>query len=254
MFGKNIKVKKQVPEKYDGKIKITEIFDTIQGEGIYSGVPAVFVRFSGCNLTCNFCDTDFDSGEYYTVPEILDEIELVQPKAVERKLVVITGGEPFLQFGLGELVDSLVADSYTVQIETAGTVFHNEFCEIFDVILEDFEFLQMPKALQIVCSPKTGSINKSLEPYITAYKYVLSADSVSDEDGLPNASYETGKTLKLFRPTDFAEFVENDLVWINPVDAYDEKQNKKNLEAAYQSCLKYGYRLGVQIHKLVGAP
>lgn len=249
MFGKNIRVKKQNREDYTGTIKVTEIFDTFQGEGPFAGVPAVFVRFSGCSLKCSFCDTDFDHGNNYTVYELITRIFSAQQNSnAERRLVVITGGEPFLQYGLGELIEELNKQDFIVQIETAGTVFHKEFSKIFNRILND------DGRLEIVCSPKTGLINKYLEPYITAYKYILAADAVSEEDGLPNVSYENGKPLKIFRPEDLEELIECNAIWVNPIDAYDELQNKKNLKAVYDSCMKYGYRVGVQLHKIVGAP
>lgn len=73
-------------------MKINEIFYSLQGEGRYAGTPAVFVRFSGCNLRCGFCDTSHDSGVDMTCEEIVDHIERYPAKRV-----ILTGGEPTLQ-------------------------------------------------------------------------------------------------------------------------------------------------------------
>ena len=75
MFGKN-PIRK--PENHDGNfLKIQEIFYTIQGEGIYSGYPAVFVRLGGCNLACKFCDTEFETFQEMNIIEILSEVKRI---------------------------------------------------------------------------------------------------------------------------------------------------------------------------------
>ena len=72
--------------------KINEIFHSLQGEGYYSGTPAVFVRFSGCNLRCHFCDTKYQDGMIMSTQEIVDEVN----KYPLAPMVVLTGGEPSL--------------------------------------------------------------------------------------------------------------------------------------------------------------
>ena len=72
--------------------KINEIFYSLQGEGYYSGTPAVFVRFSGCNLSCTFCDTQHQPGTMMSLQEIVQEVN----KYPNVPLVVLTGGEPSL--------------------------------------------------------------------------------------------------------------------------------------------------------------
>ena len=74
--------------------RVNEIFYSIQGEGRWAGRAAVFVRFSGCNLKCPFCDTDFRHYEEYTAKQLIDKIKEVAP---ECKFIVLTGGEPTLQ-------------------------------------------------------------------------------------------------------------------------------------------------------------
>ena len=95
--------------------RINEIFYSLQGEGRNTGRAAAFVRFSGCNLKCPFCDTDFSSYTEMTDDEILSAI-----RAFTTRLVVLTGGEPSLQVN-DAFVELLHANGYEVAIETNGT-------------------------------------------------------------------------------------------------------------------------------------
>lgn len=95
--------------------KINEIFCSIQGEGFYTGTPAIFIRFSGCNLKCSFCDTLHQEGEKMNDEEIISAVASYKPS-----LVVLTGGEPTL-FIDEAFVDKLHAIGKYVAIETNGT-------------------------------------------------------------------------------------------------------------------------------------
>ena len=137
---------------------VKEIFYTLQGEGANAGRPAVFCRFAGCNLwsgreedrasaVCQFCDTDFVGtdgtlgGKYATAEELAGQVAAQWPAAApgtNRRLVVLTGGEPLLQVD-GALVDALHAQGFEIAVETNGTVLP-------------------PPGLDWVCvSPKAGS-------------------------------------------------------------------------------------------------
>ena len=96
-------------------MKVNEIFYSIQGEGAHTGTPAVFVRFSGCNLRCSFCDTEHQKGMPMTEQEIINAV-LQYPA----RLVVFTGGEPTLQLSKN-IVDALHDANRIVAIETNGT-------------------------------------------------------------------------------------------------------------------------------------
>ena len=117
---------------------VKECFLTLQGEGVQSGSRAVFLRFAGCNLwsgreqdresaQCRFCDTDFvgtdgeGGGKFPTAAELADHVELLWGAGRERRLVVITGGEPMLQLDTS-LVDALHARGFRVAVETNGTL------------------------------------------------------------------------------------------------------------------------------------
>lgn len=94
-----------------------EIFVTLQGEGRNTGKPCVFVRFSGCNLACPWCDTDFSVKLRLDEAQLLDAIE-----ASGVKNVIFTGGEPLIQPGLTALAQALKAQGYWLGIETNGTI------------------------------------------------------------------------------------------------------------------------------------
>jgi len=100
---------------------ISEIFHSIQGEGVLTGVPSVFVRTSGCNLRCNWCDTDYASwkpeGIELPIDKILDQIE-----SFRCDHVVLTGGEPMVAKGMNDLARHLHESGKHITIETAGTV------------------------------------------------------------------------------------------------------------------------------------
>jgi 7-carboxy-7-deazaguanine synthase len=108
---------------------ITEIFKSIQGEGTRAGLPCIFVRLTGCNLRCTWCDTAyaFHGGTKMTVDEIMDRVEALNlrpdgtPAGVT--LVELTGGEPLLQEEIYPLAEQLLAVGYTVMVETSGERF-----------------------------------------------------------------------------------------------------------------------------------
>jgi len=126
---------------------ITEIFKSIQGEGTRAGLPCIFLRLTGCNLRCTWCDTAyaFHGGTNMTVDEIMDRVEALNlrpdgtPAGVT--LVELTGGEPLLQEEIYPLAEQLLAVGYTVMIETSGERFigrlPREVIKIVDVKCPD---------------------------------------------------------------------------------------------------------------------
>ena len=117
---------------------VKEAFLTLQGEGVQAGSRAVFLRFAGCNLwsgreadrataQCNFCDTDFvgtdgpGGGKFAGANELADHVAALWGDGAERRLVVITGGEPMLQLAT-DLIDALHARGFRVAVESNGTI------------------------------------------------------------------------------------------------------------------------------------
>jgi 7-carboxy-7-deazaguanine synthase len=114
-------------------VKISEIFYSIQGEGMLVGVPSVFVRTSGCNLRCVWCDTPYTSwqseGEERSVDSIVDEV-----KAFGASHVVITGGEPMIVPEIGKLTEQMAERLHQhITIETAGTVNTDVRCDLMSI-------------------------------------------------------------------------------------------------------------------------
>jgi 7-carboxy-7-deazaguanine synthase len=98
-------------------MQVTEIFRSIQGESTYAGLPCTFVRLTGCNLRCVWCDTEYS---FYGGSKVsLDEV-MRQVRDLGGRLVEITGGEPLLQEEVYPLMDRLLGEGYTVMLETSG--------------------------------------------------------------------------------------------------------------------------------------
>ena len=116
-------------------MKISEIFYSIEGEGIEIGRPEIFIRLTGCNLRCTWCDTKYalENGKEMDIEEIIQEVGRYPCKNIS-----ITGGEPLLQRKeLLELVRQLKELGYWIQINTNGTVFDDEIFELVDLISMD---------------------------------------------------------------------------------------------------------------------
>lgn len=99
------------------RLRINEIFFSIQGESTWSGCPCVFVRLTGCNLRCRWCDTEyaFYEGRHLTVDQIVEQV-----RGYGCNLVEVTGGEPLLQKGVHSLFRLLLDSGFTVLVETSG--------------------------------------------------------------------------------------------------------------------------------------
>ena len=113
-------------------MKIAELFYSLQGEGSLVGVPSVFIRSSGCNLRCAWCDTPYTSwqpeGTELDLDRIVDEVQ-----AHPARHVVITGGEPMIQPEMVPLTERLRALGMHITIETAGTVFQPVACDLMSI-------------------------------------------------------------------------------------------------------------------------
>lgn len=218
MFGQN---PIRPPEKGDGHtLKVVEIFSTLQGEGPFVGHPSVFVRLGGCNLACDFCDTEFESFHDMNLEALVAEV--MKQSAGLRDLVVITGGEPFRQ-EIGPLCVALLAKGLRVQIETNGTLWR-----------------EIPEGVHIICSPKMSagkyhSLRADLLKRVEAVKFIVSASHPDYRDVAEVGQSEHGVA-----------------VYVQPMDEGDEAKNAANRAYALKLAMEKGYRLSLQTHKMLG--
>ena len=213
---------------------VKEIFYTLQGEGRNAGRPAVFCRFSGCNLwtgreqdrhdaICPFCDTDFvgigpDGGRFADAASLADAVlarwpSVAHGRATEgRPLVVCTGGEPLLQLD-AEAVHALHERGFEVAVETNGTR------------------LPPPGVDHVCVSPKSDA------PLVLTRGHELK---------LVYPQQHPAAQPDRFVELDFDEFL------LQPLDAGDDEATRKNVRAALQYCLAHPrWRLSLQTHKLL---
>lgn len=113
-------------------MKIAELFYSLQGEGLLVGVPSVFIRTSGCNLRCAWCDTPYTSWQPEGVEMELDRI-LDEVKSYPARHAVVTGGEPMISPEIVPLTERLGALGKHVTVETAGTVFQPVYCDVMSI-------------------------------------------------------------------------------------------------------------------------
>ena len=211
--------------------RVNEIFYTLQGEGAHSGIPAVFVRFSGCNLRCPWCDTDFAEYHEMTAEQIVNEaLSLYDIDNPRRKMCVLTGGEPSLQVDK-ELIDALHDAGFYICIETNGT-------------------RPLPDGIDwITCSPKQSSITNQQSP-------------------ITNLALHRANEVKVvftgtYSPEVWREHLEAEHWLLQPLryngellmESFDEWENDSNdnLDETVRYIMAHPFwRLSVQLHKIAG--
>lgn len=210
------------------KYKVKEIYYTLQGEGAHTGRPAVFCRFTGCNLwsgreedrskaICQFCDTDFwgmdgENGGKYTAKQLAKKVAQLWEAGMNQgtPYVVCTGGEPLLQLDQ-KLVDAFHEKKLEIAIETNGTI-------------------EPPKGIDWICvSPKAGA------------EVILKKGNE-----LKLVFPQLGAEPELFKDFDFEHF------FLQPMDG---KQTAKNTQLSIKYCLQNPqWRLSLQTHKIINIP
>lgn len=284
MFGKNELVG---PEwfKDEEKLLVTSVFFTLQGEGPYAGMPAVFVRLAKCNLACSFCDTYFDKGTWYSIPDVKSLVDKTIsnyfndsvpkwarfenniPWDVEKReiVLVVTGGEPTLQkVALDNLLVQMNKEFAATQVESNGLI---------NVWLpEDTTLVVSPK-----CSEKNGQAvkylkpNQALLPRVSALKFIVTADTSSPYHEIPQWAFDWSRqyngqiyispmNMYLQEPkavraaavkkemTIEERSVVNEVVSFWEPDLLDNIANQKNHEYAARYCMQHGLKLNLQLH------
>ena len=287
MFGTNeIVGKKYFKDAPADSLFVTSMFFTLQGEGPYAGMPALFIRLAKCNLDCSFCDTFFDDGDWMTYAEIqarahetiqafwLDKDKSVPNWAVQQHhvgkiypniVLVMTGGEPLIQDNISEFMAQQLHNFKEVQVESNG---------IPDTVV--------PEGVTLVCSPKcvekNGRAIKYFAPSKTildradCLKFVMSADPESPYSTIPEWALEwrdrTGKQIycspmnvynsypqriKLLR-SEKGTITMAERSTVDEVISFWEpgllnlEANQRNHEYTGQYCVENGLRLNLQQH------
>jgi 7-carboxy-7-deazaguanine synthase len=243
-------------------LQVQDIWYTIQGEGPYFGCPAIFIRLTGCNLRCHFCDTKWDdeNDPQMDYHDVVQKVRNLSQANAGCALVVITGGEPLRQ-NLSQLLGLLEECAFTVQIETAGTYWQ-------DALLMD--------NVTIVCSPKTKFVHPKIQRHCDEWKYVIRNGEIDDVDGLPAYFTQIKDPLVILQKPIYTlpgfqasldelgplndkygaparpPERENVTVWLSPCDEGDDKRTAVNVQLVGKLCLEHGYRAQVQLHKIFG--
>lgn len=208
--------------------RVNEIFFSLQGEGFWTGTPMVFIRFSGCNLRCPFCDTDHSTFREMTASEIRDEVVRID-REVNRDnpwkdscgTVCLTGGEPLMQLEK-DLINALHEAGYYIHVETNGT-------------------FPIPDGIEwVTLSPKTDNAGVSGKTRVVVNK--VSELKLVYDGSIPEERLE-----------DWADFPCN---WhfLQPCDTGDPVRNEEILRKTIDYVRQRGgcWRLSLQTHKLIG--
>ena len=211
--------------------RVNEIFFTLQGEGAHSGIPAVFVRFSGCNLRCPWCDTDFADFTEMSAEEIVAEMQSLYDVPNERrKMCVLTGGEPSLQVD-DKLIAALHEAGFYICIETNGT-------------------RPLPEGIDwITCSPKAESLGTHLGHSGLALKRANEVKVVFTGTYDPEV-WRTKIEAEhwMLQPLRY----NGDLLMKSGIDEWSNDTND-NLDETVRYILAHPFwRLSVQLHKIAG--
>ncbi|WP_019029109.1 7-carboxy-7-deazaguanine synthase QueE [Colwellia piezophila] len=217
--------------------KINELFETIQGEGSFTGQPSIFIRLQGCPVGCSWCDTkhtwDIELDDQVSPETMLakkvetsqwssftveDIFALVQEKNFKAKHIVITGGEPCM-VDLTPLCQLFEQQGYSTQIETSGT----------------FEIITTEKCW-VTVSPKINMRG--------GYKILASAMSRANEIKHPVATEQHVEDLKALLAQ---HQVADTAIYLQPIS-----QKKRATDLAIATCIENNWRLSIQVHKYIG--
>jgi organic radical activating enzyme len=208
-------------------LKINEIYETVQGEGLLVGKPSLFIRLQGCNLRCPWCDQpgslSQEGGKEITLKDLI-----LRARRSPFRHAVITGGEPFTCSNLHLIVQSLIEEGFSVQIETNGTLFQDEL-------------LPLVEGVHITCSPKGVAgyfVHPSILKYASELKFVVD-ESLSEE---------------VLLREEFISFHRRGLTVLQPESNKGEMFKKALRIQRNLSPMGFELRVIPQVHKFLGIP
>jgi len=223
-------------------MKVNEIFFSIQGESSFAGLPCIFVRFTGCNLRCTYCDTTYayEEGKEKPIKQILEEIYKYK-KEYGCYLVELTGGEPLLQDDLKYLVKELLEDGFTILVETNGSIAIPSDWRVEDSRLRFIMDYKLPSSFENKKLKKEyeGVVIKNMMNLLAndELKFVVS-DKKDFDKAVEVITVWHPKAKILFSPI-FGKVEYKDLAeWV--------KDCKLNNAYPYQ-----GVRMQIQLHKVI---
>ncbi len=190
-------------------LTINEIFLSIQGESLATGLPCIFVRLTGCNLRCSYCDTtySFNEGSDMSIKDIISVIKSYSPV----KLVELTGGEPLLQKEIVQLVEDLIAEDYRILIETNGTIPVKDIPDVCTLVMD----VKTPSAK--VSSPFLVENLKYFNKDTDQLKFVISDSNDYNwsklfikENGLESYNLLFSPNIDKLKPSTLAEWIIKD--------------------------------------------
>ena len=218
--------------------KINEVFESLQGEGAHTGVPAIFVRLQGCPVGCSWCDTkhtwEVDPERQRTPQQVMAEkqesdswfditssqlLDLFAQNQYTAKVVILTGGEPCM-YDLREISARLIEQGYGVHVETSGT---------FEILVDDRAWVTVSPKVDMKGGYQVldRALNRANE-----IKHPVAMDKhISELDDL---------LTKLHSGAD-------PLIYLQPIS-----QQKRATELAIKTCIKRNWRLSLQTHKFIG--
>lgn len=192
--------------------KINEIFTSIEGEGIRTGVPCTFIRLHGCNLACSYCDTVYSCrGEDYTEYTLEEIVEKVKEKAVNH--ITITGGEPLMEQNTLFLVNALLKENFCVNIETNGSYEIQDYLAFENLIITmDYKSLSSNMQHKMKTSQLPLLRKADVLKFVVSNKYDLAdmKDILSKYD--IKASVYVSPVFGKIEPKEIVEYIlENEL-------------------------------------------
>jgi len=227
------------------KIKLTEIFYSIQAEGKNIGKPSIFIRFAGCPLHCEWCDSQYSwsTKKSITIDEIIKEI-----KQYPCKHIVITGGEPLMQRkGLHELMSVLCDEKYSIEIETNG------YYPFFDSRI-DFYPLTHWNGVQWNVSPKLKTAKTKKEAYEVknlAQFVILAHGKVIFKFVITDSKKDTREILSLTNELlQWERELSAENIFLMP-QGQTREEIIKNSEEVVELCKIYGFQFSPRLHILV---
>lgn len=220
------------------KLRISETFESIQGEGIWAGIPSQFVRVSGCNLRCVWCDTPYASwnpeGPIRTVEDIAE-----QCIASPIQHVVLTGGEPMLFEGIKLLTQILRDHEKVITIETAGTVYQDLHCDLMSISPKLAN--STPSQFPIVAKKHEGmrinleSLTSLISQYPTQLKFVVNPDQgLEDIEEILNLLSQLPK-------------ISQERVILMP-EGTNSSDLWRRATLLVETCMSHGWRLSPRLH------